>query len=491
MRGLTAGWAQPWRHLTRGVSQQQQSGKGSHPVRRLSGVSTFRRHRAASFAGNTVSNSVPSLPRSSAPPLRVVGCPPFRHHKNLCPAPVYPRFGWCRAGSGISPRMDQHAVNVECPKVANPNMSPNIVIGNPDELAKKKAAIRAAGMSSLQVIADFDMTLTKYMVEGRRGQSTHALLSQGSSDYDRKRQELFDLYYPMEISPLIPVDEKTELMETWWGKSHALLVEGGLNIENIRNSVERGTVGFREGITEFFEILDGENVPLLIFSAGLADIIEEILRQKLHRVFPNIRVVSNRMNFDKDGNLIGFVGKTIHVLNKNEHALEMAAPLHDEEGHAVASNGNGASIVKGRKNVLLLGDHIGDLGMSDGVAYDNRISVGFLNENVENWLDTYSKAFDIVVLVSSAVSSKSQSLIKTSEPFQYVKRLEFATLVVKIQSQLFRDRCKRDERWGFLDERLGLWKALNQSGKSSKAQLELLLAYMNLQAEVRHGMCKR
>lgn len=45
---------------------------------------------------------------------------------------------------------------------------------------------------------------------------THALLSQGSTDYDRKRQELFDIYYPMEISPNIPVEEKTKLMETWY-----------------------------------------------------------------------------------------------------------------------------------------------------------------------------------------------------------------------------------------------------------------------------------
>jgi len=28
--------------------------------------------------------------------------------------------------------------------------------------------------------------------------------------------------------------------------------------------------------------------------------------------------------------------------------------------------------------VLLLGDHIGDLGMSDGLNYENRIAVGFL-----------------------------------------------------------------------------------------------------------------
>lgn len=65
------------------------------------------------------------------------------------------------------------------------------------------------------------------------------------------------------------------------------------------------------------------------------------------------------------------------MLNKNEHALEMAGPLHDDEGRAIGPE-NGASVVKGRTNVLLLGDHLGDLGMSDGVNYDNRISVGFL-----------------------------------------------------------------------------------------------------------------
>lgn len=69
-------------------------------------------------------------------------------------------------------------------------------------------------------------------------------------------------------------------------------------------------------------------------------------------------------------------GKTIHVLNKNEHAIDMAGPVHDQLGDA---NGLIADdSVKLRTNVLLLGDHIGDLGMSDGLNYNTRISVGFL-----------------------------------------------------------------------------------------------------------------
>ncbi|KAL5999266.1 hypothetical protein ACLOJK_040716 [Asimina triloba] len=119
------------------------------------------------------------------------------------------------------------------------------------------------------------------------------------------------------------------------------------------------------------------DVPVLIFSAGLADIIEEVLRQKLHRSFKNVRIVSNRMVFNDDGRLVGFKGKTIHVLNKNEHALEMAAPVHDHLGDDDGTADDTASVKK-RTNVLLLGDHLGDLGMSDGLNYENRIAVGFL-----------------------------------------------------------------------------------------------------------------
>ncbi|MBA0775925.1 hypothetical protein Gotri_011007, partial [Gossypium trilobum] len=129
-----------------------------------------------------------------------------------------------------------------------------------------------------------------------------------------------------------------------------------------------------------------KDVPVLIFSAGLADIIEEVLRQKVHRYFKNIKIVSNQMVFDDSGRLVSFKGKLIHSLNKNEHALDIDG--------AVADNAS----VKQRTNVLLLGDHTGDLGMSDGLNYENRISVGFLNDNIEKNLESYRKAFDIVYL---------------------------------------------------------------------------------------------
>lgn len=54
---------------------------------------------------------------------------------------------------------------------------------------------------------------------------------------------------------------------------------------------------FREGHKVFFDHLAELQVPLLIFSAGVGDVLEEVIRQ--NDVFhPNVHVISNYMDFD-------------------------------------------------------------------------------------------------------------------------------------------------------------------------------------------------
>lgn len=54
----------------------------------------------------------------------------------------------------------------------------------------------------------------------------------------------------------------------------------------------------REGFQLFFDHLHKHDVPLLIFSAGIGDILEEVIRQA--GVFhPNVNVFSNYMDFDE------------------------------------------------------------------------------------------------------------------------------------------------------------------------------------------------
>lgn len=55
----------------------------------------------------------------------------------------------------------------------------------------------------------------------------------------------------------------------------------------------------REGYEQFFDRLHQHNVPVFIFSAGLGDVLEEIIRQA-GVYHPNVKVVSNFMDFDEN-----------------------------------------------------------------------------------------------------------------------------------------------------------------------------------------------
>jgi 5'-nucleotidase len=54
--------------------------------------------------------------------------------------------------------------------------------------------------------------------------------------------------------------------------------------------------------------------------------------------------------------------------------------------------------VKDRKNVILLGDGIDDIGMIEGFDYDNLLKIGFLNEEPDKYIDAFKRNFDLIIL---------------------------------------------------------------------------------------------
>ena len=52
-----------------------------------------------------------------------------------------------------------------------------------------------------------------------------------------------------------------------------------------------------------------------------------------------------------------------------------------------------------RKNIVLIGDSLGDVRMADGIKDINVVlSIGFLNKNVEANLSEYKRCFDVVLV---------------------------------------------------------------------------------------------
>ncbi|ERE68451.1 cytosolic 5'-nucleotidase III-like protein [Cricetulus griseus] len=84
-----------------------------------------------------------------------------------------------------------------------------------------------------------------------------------------------------------------------WSKAHNLLCQQRIQKFQIAQVVGESTAMLREGYKMFFDTLYQNNIPLFIFSAGIGDILEEIIRQM--KVFhPNIHIVSNYMDFSED-----------------------------------------------------------------------------------------------------------------------------------------------------------------------------------------------
>ncbi|TNN03517.1 hypothetical protein fugu_000546 [Takifugu bimaculatus] len=246
-------------------------------------------------------------------------------------------------------------------------------------------AMQHTGAGGLQVISDFDMTLTRFAHNGRRVPTTHSklLLVHLCGDVSLSMKELLNTYYPIEIDPHRTAEEKLPLMVEWWTQVHELLIEQRIRKDLLAQAVRESRAMLRDGYKVFFDHLEEQQVPLLIFSAGVGDVLEEVIQQ--NRVFhPNIRIISNYMDFDQAGVLRAFKGQLIHSFNKREGAMSHVAALRE---------------LQARPNVLLLGDSLGDLTVADGVAeHQNVLTIGFLNDQVEDRRESYVNAFDVVLV---------------------------------------------------------------------------------------------
>ncbi|KAI8488594.1 7-methylguanosine phosphate-specific 5'-nucleotidase [Branchiostoma belcheri] len=243
----------------------------------------------------------------------------------------------------------------------------------------------AGSREKLQVISDFDHTLSRSTHNGVRCPMTHDLVKDSrfiSESNQRKICEIWRYYYPKEISTTLPLHEKIPLMVEFWNKIHDIFLESDLSRQAIRAIVQESDTQLRDSCDTFMTLLHKNDIPLLVFSAGLGDVIHEMF-QKHNLVFSNCRVVSNFMTFDPAGKVVRFRDPLIHICNKNRTVLPDNTHSSKEQE---------------RTNVILLGDSLNDLQMADGVPnVDQILTIGYLSRHMER-LQDFTEGFDIVLV---------------------------------------------------------------------------------------------
>ncbi len=262
-----------------------------------------------------------------------------------------------------------------------------VVIVDPEKFDRQRKKIKKAGAKNLQVISDFDRTITHCFVNEKRTPSLIGLLREKnylSKNYTRKSKEFFNYYHKIEIDPKLPLTYKKHKMLEWWKRHFSLLIESGLTRDIVYKVMSEADFHLRSGGQEFLDRLRKKHVPLIIFSAGgLGRESIEIFLKKRGLLYKNTYIVANNFIWSKKGNLMAIESPIIHVHNKDEAILNKFSFFEK---------------VKNRRNVILLGDSLGDSKMANGVPHDEVIKIGFLNEDDRDHLKYYCQAFDLVII---------------------------------------------------------------------------------------------
>jgi 5'-nucleotidase len=221
---------------------------------------------------------------------------------------------------------------------------------------------------NLLVITDFDATITT-------GDSEQCHDVMGNS-------RLLDADFRREFAPLLDWLTNTSIDGVeWWDEAHRLMIEHGTPPRAIiPRLVREAKMVPRPGALELLKRLEDLQVPVLIVSAGLSDVIEEFLRQH-GALSENVTVCSNRLNYEADSTPSSVAPTPPITSFTKQYAYSSASAFFAE--HAK------------RKAILQLGDSLTDVDPARHVPYEHLLSVGFVNERPDP--TKHIETFDAVV----------------------------------------------------------------------------------------------
>lgn len=224
---------------------------------------------------------------------------------------------------------------------------------NTDQLEKIKLT-----KDNFFVAIDFDRTITAKESCDSWDASGNIL----GKDFQKQAEALYEKYGPIEQDYTISFEEKNRAMEEWYHKSLELYYEHHLTKEQLEKSIAQSNLIFRQGAKQFLQDMYQSQIPVIILSAGIRNVIEYFLREE-NCLYDNIYIIGNRLSFDENGNIEDFYGMMIHTLNKTM------------EGHL--SSGFSQKIID-RKYRLLIGDFVEDKNMIPSKEWDQTIFIRFL-----------------------------------------------------------------------------------------------------------------
>lgn len=192
------------------------------------------------------------------------------------------------------------------------------------------------------ILLDFDKTLTsKQSLDSWMAVIDFEIYGEQCK---KEIEALNTKYSPIELDYSLEDKTKRQYMVEWYQKSMDLLYKYQLSHSKLQKALTKKPLQFRKGAKEFLQKVAYENIPVIILSAGIGNVIEEFLKQE-QCDYENIFIISNFITFKEEG-MEKFDKTIIHSMNKT---IKRNLPIKVQNE------------IKQKKYTLLCGDIIEDI----------------------------------------------------------------------------------------------------------------------------------
>ncbi len=210
------------------------------------------------------------------------------------------------------------------------------------------------------ILIDFDRTLTKgNSISGWRVLYYSGLLG---DNFTKRYDEIHDRY-----------------KQTWEHRFKAyidLLHERNFDNKLVKEAVKRTNLQLRDGAKEFLLKMQNMNIPVIIVSCSLKNVIKEYLKFN-GCYYDNISIYANYCS-------MGTEEKDIYsVTPKTKNQITFSKDMK--------------KVIETKDFALLFGDIVDDVNMVMKDKLKKTITVGFLDQKIEENLELYKSTFDIVL----------------------------------------------------------------------------------------------
>eukprot|EP00347_Sterkiella_histriomuscorum_P010977 403374216 len=257
---------------------------------------------------------------------------------------------------------------------------------------------------------DFDYTLTRYSNDGYNKLDSSFSCIRNSTfateEFKQISNNLYKTYHPFEKSLDLTQDQKVQKLQEWWSKDLSQIKSLNLHAPHFYDMVETSNLHFRHGMDHLLQTCSRLQVPLVIVSAAVADVVEKAVDKLImqmntkqikilndHIIDPSIvHVIANKTKkCPQSHKILDFEDPMVHTCNKDDVVHQYFKREKQER-----------DLLK-RRNLIVMGDLIDDIKMARHLhqSDEDLLSIGFFNnpeKDGEELLMEYEKHFDMVVV---------------------------------------------------------------------------------------------